>query len=283
MTVFADTIQKDAVGTTVGSVETIGSITFNQAARELLGILVQVAGTATKTAAEANLGKLLIQSDDMGISTFEIVTNRRCGGAPGTNIEAEKVITQWIPYHAPIKPKNVITFKYDALVPEPTEEVAVQITAVYSDGDVPSDIMDAILKHLGLLPTLKQSKVTVDADIGDASSEALAETITIEGRYKEIIGYRAVVSPDAAPTAGEIFLGYIEITGTVGNISPQKWPLPAIGSSLGTPVGGAVEAEVIEQTTFFRKSNAKDTFTMTANLLATTTGANGVAFSLIAR
>lgn len=288
MVIFCDAVQIDDVLTTVGSVETVGTITFNDKAKRLLALMFQLAGSGVKTTAEANIAEWLVQSDDLGLSTYKVASLRNEGGGPATQSGSEPIPLQIIPMGKgpggmPIKPKNDIVFSIDLLAPDGTEEGAAAAYAVYDDGTSPPDILESWAKGQYLVPSI-QSKNASDDEIGDATSEEFDETLTIEGRYSEVVGLIIVQSPDAVPTTAEPFMGHIEITSTVSDITPQKWPIPARGAILiGTLAGRGFSAPATILPIHHKKSRAIDTYTMTAKLLATTSGANAVTVSLLAR
>jgi len=273
-------VDADALGTTVASVETIGTITLSSKAKRVLMLMWQVVSTAVMTTAEALMGKVIINSKDLGITNFRADAGINLGGSPATNIQA--VESPLMTFPMDVKGdfgKATIDFTYDAILPEPTSEVAVQCFAVFDDNSTPDIIKEALWRGLPLVADHRDR--SSDDEIGDALSEALDDgAISFDGVYKKVIEYLANIAPDAVFTAGEHFLGYLEFASSYEDIGVQKWPLPAINAGLGTPVGSPVKVTPIRLPWYFPKGNKKETLTPTAVLQQVTSGANAVQVTL---
>jgi len=275
-----DRVDADALGTTVASVETIGTITLSSKAKRVLMLMWQVVSTGVMTTAEALMGKVVINSKDLGLSNFRGDAGINLGGSPATNIQAVESPLMKFPMDVKGKfGKATIDFTYDAILPEPTSEVAVQCFAIFDDESTPDKIVEALWRGYGVVTD--HSDVSSDDEIGDALTEALdGGAIEFEGVYGKLIKYLANVSPDAVHTAGEHFLGYLEFASSYEDIGVQKWPLPAINAGLGTPVGSPVKVTPILLPWFFPKGDKKESFTPTAVLQQVTGGANAVQVTL---
>lgn len=280
MTLYYKTVRADVVGTTIGSVENIGTITLNEYARRVDAMLFQVVSTATLTTAEATMGKVQVLSDDLDINTMEWNGGINLGGAPSTNMQALCSKPVQVNLLKECSPNNKIDFKYDAIAPEPTSEVAVQCTIAYDDGDLPDDVLEALLRGFPLVTDFGYH--ASDDEIGDALTEDLDETISIAGKYNHLNRILLDVSPDAVFTADEHFLGYLNLVGagtTISAILPQEIPLPAINAGAGTPVGSPVQVSPIDLPLWIRKTG-QQTIAPNVVLQQVTTGANAVSCSI---
>jgi len=244
--------------------------------------------SGTKTAAEATSGRARIRSSSLGIPNYEMLTPLAEGGAPATNIEGNVILPEWCPFAVETDDlaNASIAAEFAAAVPEPTADVAVQIVAVYDDGNTPDDIWDA---YPNIINDVHWHMAATDADIGDALTEEFAELFSgeeaVPGYIDEIVGCKIIIAPDAAPTGGEFLLFLISLTSSIGGIDPQEIPGVGIGASLGTPVGaGQIQNRVLVIALHIPKPRGSiATFTPTALLLAVVGGAQVVSIELMGR
>lgn len=277
----SDVVRADAVGTTAEARETVGTITFNKFAKSLIALVFQAISTGTRTAAEANLGTFFLTSSALGISDFEIDAGLSDGAAPATNIAPYIGYSKTVPVDYQVNSNDQLTVEFAAETPEPTSDIAAQMFAIYSDGKTPADIIECVRR--GLMPNIHDAKTANDDEIGDALQEELDESpLQIPSRFTKVVGYSVSVSPDALLTDGEIFLGDLEIRGSV-LVTPQRWPIPFFGAELGTKVGAAVQGLHYEQAIYIDKGNGNENFNLLINLLETQTGAMGVNVSLLSQ
>lgn len=281
MTLFYKTLRADTLGTTALSIESIGEITFNKYATRLIALLAQVVSTGGLTTAEALMGKIIIDSQDLRINGLEIDAGTNLGGGPSTNEQAVCVPPVKINLLRECSGGNKVGFRYDAIVPEPTSEVACQITAIYDDGDVPDEVVEAILRGFPLVTD--HFMTGADDEIGDALSEDLDDTFDIPGAFTKLNRVIVNVSPDAVGTAEEHFLGCVNLAGpntTLPDILPQEIPLPALNPTLGTAIGIPVQAKLIDFPLWIDKGVNTQTIAPNVLLNQVTTGANAVSVSL---
>lgn len=145
---------------------------------------------------------------------------------------------QFIPYQVPngVSVANeTLTFSYDAHIPEPTPEVCAQVFVLTSNGGINEAVLANRGVGLGALRTKSSWWDTAsDADIGNAASEAFAESITVPGYVSLITAIGVAVQNDAVPTAEEHLMGYLELSGTIPALDPMKVPFEAQGPTDGT-------------------------------------------------
>lgn len=291
MTIFARTVAADNVGTTADTFEAVGTVTLNNVAKRVLGIIAIAVSSGTMTTAEALMGSFRITADDLGITNMELGADLAVGGGPATNEQGVVLTPKLRSLRYPRKGFNSgadidgidIDIEYSANLPEPTSDAAGQLTVIYDDGKTPGDILD---KWPHMINDINWWGRANDDEIGDATSETMDDTISVPKWVTEIVGMDAHVAPDTVLTAGEFFLGYIEFTSTLGTtFAPQEWPVPAINACLGTPVGIPVtqypSPSIPMHISGFGKK--KETITPTAKLLNVTSGANALSCTLYGR
>ena len=138
------TINADALGTTAGTRESIGSITIPSNATNLWGLYAQTVGTSVTTAAEAVSGKFILEMASLGKKTLQFMAPQGIGGSPATNIPPTFDYGIFHPYRSTTGnavANETLNFYYDALDPEPTEEKCVQISILSSNGGINQDVL----------------------------------------------------------------------------------------------------------------------------------------------
>jgi len=279
---WSDIVQTDNIATTLGAAEAIGTIQLNKDARRFIGFSHQFCNSRVVTAAEANTIGINVESADLGISEWRGLAPISEGGAPATNIANVASKLKTVPVGMKVNGNDRITFSAELLGSESTADFAGQVTVWYDDGSTPDGIIKMMMEApYGIEPNLQHELRGVDADIGDATQEAFADNPRrAPSRFSKVVNFNGVVSPDSAPTAAEFFLGFVEITSTISGITPLRIPLPAIGSSLGTPVGSPIVPKNVNWPLWIPKGNNNEDFSATANILNVTSGAHHVAYSL---
>lgn len=236
-----ETEMTDAVGTTALALEPVATLRTSAAATDLIAFVTEGPSTGVRTADEATDGEFVVNAQTLAKDLLRFQKGASDGGGPAANIQSYVEYPKWFPFlpdHKVVKDKSII-FQYDAVVPEPTAEVCALACLVYSEGTYPKDVISNV-GILGLTTRHKWSESTTEPDLGNAVAEAFPDDITVPGWVKEITAIGIKVSLDAAPTAGEHLCGYVEIGGTIPGTYPMKVPMPAIGASLGAPVGNGI-------------------------------------------
>jgi len=232
-----DTINKDAVGSTAGSVETVGTLKSSAEATDIVAFLLQAASTGTMTTGEALSGKFILEPGSLAYDNLEVNIGRGIGGAPATNEGQLTDYGLYLPFMPVIKQvgnKQVIV-KFDALNPEPTSEMCAQASMLFTEGSIDYSVLDNRgIGIEGLKTRIRWSGVATEPDVGDAASEAFPESITVPSWVKKIVAIGLQYNSDAVPTAGEHLVGYVELTGTIPGLYPMRVPFPAAWATLGT-------------------------------------------------
>lgn len=276
------TVKKDALGTTSGTLETVGDITTSADATDVIAFCAVAANTATRTASEATTGEFIVNARSLANETFNFMKSAADGGAPATNIAEFVENVKFFPF-LPLKTSmgnRKITFQYDAATPEPTAEMAAQCSVVFAEGGYPADV----LQNNGRLMTRHAWSDSATCELtASTTSEAFDTEITVPAWVKEITAISITAVPDAAGTAGEHFIGTVDITGTISGLYPMQVPCPGVHASLGTPVGSGTICHENILPMYIQCPNADATLTLTMNLLTAMTGIYQIEVTLYGR
>jgi hypothetical protein len=275
MTIFADGVSL-ASGTTVDTFGTSANVILNSRAKKILAVIA-IAVDQTFTAAEGSAIRLRMNSS--GVKDFAGPADWMVGSletsGPATNSSGQGALQEITPWDITTVGGETLTF--DA-APTSTITTArlLEVTILYSDGNVPQDIID----NLPSPPVRIKGAFTVDASQLTTVPTALA-SITVPGWAKEIVGCKAVMHKTGAITAGEEVLGFMNLTGTIADMGVQRYPTNGIGATLGTPVGtGQYEARIPWLPMHIPTPGKDITITPNVNLRTAVTTANRVAFTL---
>lgn len=226
-----------AVGGTIGTFDAINTRNADLRLRDkttaVVGLAVAVARTA-QTTGDAQLYRLRMASDDLGVANQDFELGASSGGGTATNSGAPVFPVEWIPIDLEAKGGNVVNLFLSQMGIESADNVEIQVALAHVAGDDP--------------PQEWYDKASVGATLplqGNASSNggstAQARTsitaATIAARYRNLVSFRCLQAQDPVPVAGEAGLAFTDITSTIGNFGPQEWPVSPIGASLGTATG----------------------------------------------
>lgn len=155
----------------------------------------------------------------------------------------------------------------------------VTIGLLYSDGDVPSEIVSKIPNIVGM----GGCNVTRDSAV-TTTAETPAPTFTIPAWASEIIGGKFLMALDTAVTASQELTGYIRLElGVTEASSEQKYPLVGGYPNLGTDVDGAQAAIPNWTPMYIPLPDREITVRSFTNLASAMTGGVEIAISLAYR
>jgi hypothetical protein len=280
-----DLVVADTSTTTSGTEETVGTVTTLSETQDIMAFWAQAASTGVRTAAEGVAPEIIVNPKSVLPEEIRFAAGDSDGGAPATNIAAYVSYGKFLP----IMPTTTdlgnrdITFKAD-LAYEATGDNALQTGVFYATGSYDVDA----LKNRGIGIDALQSRIRWSdtmslLDNDGATSKAFPESITIPGWCSEVVAIGLRVEPDAALTAGEVFLAYVELTGTLENMFPQKYPLPSFGAGLGTAVGGGMVVREMILPAYWILPKRNVTIQATYNAIQAQTGDVGVHVTLYCR
>ena len=266
---YSDVVTAADVGKTAGTYDVVGSVTLRADARYVYGFWI-AAALNVATAAEAFSGSLKFNSSDLGIGDQTYSVPPYTGGSPATNNMFGAQEPEFVPMFKQVHGKEVLNFLYSSNLPDPTGGASVVVGVVYEagKGSIPADAMKQ-WPYMSPIAVggVNQSK----AAITTVGATAIGDVI-IPGWAKEIIGVKQYMLPNLF-TAGEEVNGYVELTSTIPDFSPQKWPLcMTINAPVGTAVGGGANPQKVPaMAAYFAKSLQNETVSAKVTLVAAIT------------
>lgn len=277
----------DAMGTTTGAEEEIGTYQIPSKATGFYGWIFQDGSTATTTTAEATQGKFIASSPEITGSPQEFLAGSGSMSGAGTNESSLYDPGIFIPFTPRITAfqNSTLSYSYDTCI-EMTQENYAQVFTLWSSGGVvPATAFRNRGYPLdGINEFLRYGQIASDVDIYDEAIEIMAETITLPTAAKRIVACIVSVKSDAIETDGEHFAGYIDMSSTLLGIEPMHLPMPlgtaGIGTAVDWPDGGMVS--YIYPMYIDLTGRAAETFTFTVRLAATVTAAMLVTINLLA-
>ena len=274
----------DTVGTTIATPEAVGTITIPSNATNVHAFIFQAGSTATQTTAEAVHGEFEVNPRSIGTQTFTVLSGHGCGAGAATNegpIYDPGLFYLYKPTSGSVANEQV-TFRYDALAPEPTTEMYVQAFLLSSNGGIDTAVLKNRGEPLNALSSYSNwSDTAWDADIGDVVSEQFANNISVPANVSLIHAITVVVNGDAVYTAGEHLAGYLTLSGTIPDLYPMDVPIPLQWATLGTNVDWGINSGIAQTYPLYIPGTGKnETINITANIAAATSGAMQVAVCL---
>lgn len=265
-------------GTTADTFGTAGTITLGNQARRILGIVTSAAETVYTTA-EGSAEQLKLVSTSLSIADTRFMVGPYVTSGPATNASGRGNVPEVIPLDIPCAGGEVLS-----LSSAPQQTVTTgrsrMVQVLYTDSN-PNPPNDWLARFPNTVPA--RDGFTVDAQQTSTTRTALT-AITIPSWAKEIIGIKVWTAKTGAITTGEWEQCFVEITGTVPNITPNKWISNSIGATLGTPVGtGEYDSYGFYIPMWIPLSGRTETITPFVNLLHSVTTANEVGCALLWR
>ena len=275
----------DTVGSTYGSRETIGTVTLPSDCEELLGFLVQRGSTATTTTAEATQGRVFAQS-----ALFYDMLELTCGQPTGSGAATNEAGV-WDPgIFYPVRKRDSkmkvanekITFYYDTQI-EMTQEDYVQVFVFSTEGGIDKTVMSQRGDPLTAINKIVDwSGICFDGAINAAVSEAInTQTVTVPAGVEVIHGVVVTVANDAVNTAGEHLAAYVTLGGSFPAMENINVPLPLQAGSLGTSIDWQPNMRSYVYPLYIPVPVVGGNITCTANLAATTSGANLISLDFL--
>ncbi len=266
-------------GLTFDDINTVGAtVNLNDGAKKYNGFVFSGAPVAL-TAAEAVSGRIRLTSSSLRL-TGEIWTY---GAALGAGIATNDQGTYFPPEFTYLDIDAVggeaIVSAFASFQPDPTNAWSVVISQVHSPaGGAPADYFASWAA--GALPA-HQGGDGADTTVSAVTRTSLG-AVTIEGLFSEIVGIKPAQVQDPVGTAGEEAVGYLDVTSGIGNVDPAHIPLPSIGPSLGTPVGGPIQTNPIVWLPWYAKRAEKLDRTVEPFVILSTalTAANDFSYAL---
>ena len=240
-----DTILAADVGTDVNVEESIGSLTTNPEATDLVGLIVNKANSTGIVAGEGVIGKYIWKLGSLAFDNLEFQDGEVASGAPATNAQTHVANPKFVPF-ASVNPNvgnKKINVSYEQLAAA-TADVSCLASIAYAEGSVPADV----LGNLYRLQTRVRWNGSDTESIDNTPTQQFSNSLNIPNWVNEIVAIGITIGADDTLDADKHFVGYLDFSsgGSLPNMTPTRIPLPTIGNQLGTPVGaGLVSKEVI--------------------------------------
>lgn len=240
-----DTILKADVATDPNVEESIGSLTSNPEATDIVGLVTNTATSTATGAGEAVIGKFIWKLGSLAFDNLEFQDGQVPSGGPSTNIQTEIQNPKFVPF-ASVNP-NVgnkrVNVSYELLTEADADRAALA-SICYAEGSVPADV----LGNLYRLQTRVRWNATDTQSLNNEVSKQFASSMNIPNWVNELVAIGITIGADSTPDADKHFLGYLDFSsgGSLPNMTPTRVPIPSIGNQVGTPVGsGLLSKEVI--------------------------------------
>jgi len=278
-----DSIYAADLGTTEGTEESIGSLTSNPEATDIVMLMTNYVNQGTRTAAEGTDGKFIWKMGSLAFDDLKFNRGSAEGGAPSTNIASFVSHPKAVPF-ASVNPNvgnKKINVSYDAIGDGTTSEVSALAAIAYAEGSVPADI----LGNVGQLRTRVRWNDTDNQTIDNVVSQQFSNSLNIPNWVNELVAIGITITLDEPQVAGDSFLAYLDFSsgGSLPNMTPTRVPMPSLHASLGTPVGGSVVCEEKILPFYAKLPNADVTVKPTINVLTAYNGEINVTYTLYGR
>ena len=282
MSLYSAVVTSTGAGGAADTFDNVGTITLRDDATKVLGIWM-VACPVLVAQSEAIHGQARITMQGVGTQTYPAPPNS--GGHPATNISAQGVLPEFIPFVHEVNGGEDVVIDYSTHLQDPTNANAVAASVVYEAGQgrqagsPPSDVM------------AKWPEMAMVAGGGD--SEALGQVLTvaestiadliIPNWASEIVGFKQEVALDLM-TADEEVIGFVRYRSSISDYEPQEWLLNAYAPPLGTPVGAGGHLPAIPAMAgYLTTPESRATITPNVVLVAAVTTGHSVSASVYFR
>ncbi len=268
-----------SVGTTIGSFDAIdtrnGDIELKEGTSRIVALSV-VATPAAQTTATGMGGRLRFDSSDLGVTGEDFATGQTHGGGIASNSGGWGIPVQWIPVEWPAKGGNTINLSWSSQGIEPADSFAVQAAVHHLAGPIPPEEWFDSSMAGGTLP-LQGSR---SSNGGSTTTARTSLTSTkIPGVFSTLTSMMPQTIQDPAQATTDFDSSFMDITSTIGDFTPQEFPMPGIGAALGTVVGKGVAIFQRALPMYMPKSDQTETVEPFVTGLDTLGAANAYAYS----
>ncbi len=244
MPLFSLIANDPTVGATIGTFDPInsrnGNLQLTTGSDAIVGLTFVGAATA-QTTGTAVMGRLRVTGRGAGIVNEDFAVGETHGGGVATQSMAWATPAEWIPVDW-LPPENnvssglIINLSFSQMGIEPADTWEVQAGVAHLANSRPPDPW-AIASLSGGHLALQGSASSDGGSTADARTSLTSATIP--GRFTKMVSWRGLQAQDALAPSAEAALAFVDIQSTIGDLTPQEWPMSGIGASLaGTLVGG---------------------------------------------
>lgn len=264
-------------GTTADTFGTAGTITLGNQARRVLGI-VNSGCLTTYITAEGSASVLQMVCKSLGIASTQFSVGPYLTSGPAANAEGAPDIQEVIPLDIPCAGGEIFSFQ-TAPTSTMSNANSNMVQLLYSDNDFPP--ADWLMRFPSIVPI----KDGYESDAQQLTTTRTALTaITVPSWAREIVGIKVTVIKTGAITAAQYDQVVVELTGTIPNMTPNKWISNSNGATLGTPVGIGTPFPRVEYIPMWIPlSGRTETITPYVNLVSAVSTGNKVQVGLVWR
>lgn len=281
MPVYSIVANDASVGTTIGSFDAIDTrnadIRLRSGTSRVVGMMF--AGVpAAQTTATAVMGRLRVDSSDLGVSAEDFAVGATHGGGIATQSSAWGAPAEWIPLDWEAGGGDVVNLSFSQMGIEPGDNWTVQAAIAHLSGEAPPAAWFTASMCGGIMP-LQGSRSSNGGNTTTARASLTATTIS--SKFSQIVSFRGLSAQDAVPASAESDSSFAEITSTIGDFEPQEYPMPAVGPALaGTLVGPGVDVFQSPLPFFMTKKRQTETVEPFVTGLDTLSAANAYGYSV---
>ena len=270
-----------AVGTTIGTFDAINTrnadLRMREGTMKVVG-LTFVGVPAAQTTATAVLGRLRVNSSDLGVVEEDFAVGETHGGGIATQSSAWASPAEWIAVEWDAKPGNIVNLLFSQAGIEPADTWSVQAGVAHVAGIMPSKEWlllaqaGATLAHQGSVAPDGGSTTTARTSLGSAS---------VGASFTQLVSWRGTQAQDAVPTSAEPSVAFVDIASGIGDFTPQEWPMTGIGPALaGTLVGPGVAVFQPKLPFYMQKDKNSRTVEPFVTGLGTLSAANAYSYGI---
>lgn len=270
-----------AVGATIGTFDAINTRNGDIRLKEGTSAVVALSVTATPAAQTTGTGmggRLRFSSSDVeNPGNEDFATGQTHGGGVASNSQAWGIPVQWIPVEWAAHGGDVVNLFWSSMGIEPADSFAVQAAVHHLAGPSPPPAWFVASMGQGTL-ALQGSR---SSNGGSTTTARVSLTsTTIPGTFTQLVSMMPMTIQDPAVATTDFDSSFMDIVSTIGDFTPQEFPMPGIGAGLGTIVGGGPFIFQRSLPMFMPKAVQNETIEPFVTGLDTLGGANAYGYSI---
>ncbi len=283
--VYSTVANDIAVGTTIGTFDAIntrnGDIRLKEGTTRIVGLSV-VATPAAQTTATGMGGRLRYSSSDTeNPGNEDFATGQTHGGGVGSNSMAWGIPVQWIPIEWSAGGGDVVNLFWSSQGIEPADSFAVQAAVHHlspgAEGSQPTPDWFTASMSQGVLPF--QGSRSADGGSTTTARVSLG-TVTLPSPFRTLVSIMPMTIQDPAVATTDFDSSFMDMVSSIGDYTPQEFPMPGIGAGLGTIVGGGPDIFQRSLPMWMPKAAQNETVEPFVTGLDTLGAANAYAYSI---
>ncbi len=279
--VYSTVANDAAVGVTIGDFNAIdtrnGNIRLKEGTTRIVALSV-VATPAAQTTATGMGGRLRFASSDVANPGNEdFSTGQTHGGGVASNSMAWGIPVQWIPVEWKAGGGDTVNLFWSSQGIESADNFAVQAAVHHISGPDPSSDWFIASMSGGVLPF--QGSRSANGGNTTTARVSLGET-NIPATFRTLVSLMPMTIQDPAVASTDFDSSFMDIVSSIGDFTPQEFPLPGLGAGLGTIVGGGPDIFQRSLPMWMPKADQNETIDPFVTGLDTLGAANAYAYSV---